>query len=803
MTSQGALPGSASVLVLRSAAKQLVSNSIRIPMTHLEPSRCRNLAGVGLVLVVAMLGCQQADRGGGEPAAGNRDLEATPLATAPLETVSHEVAAPAETEAGHERMRAVLQDIAERTADENPFLGDRQLRQLRKRIESFADDPQVHVGRKWRTLYNAGQLELRQGREAEAIALLKQALELAPQVTFKPSAEKLSHLQLGIAHMRLGETENCCSQHNSDSCILPIRGGGIHTREEGSRNAIKHFMAVLSMPAAADARQERLEVDEGARWLMNVAYMTLDEWPDKVPEEYRVGEEYFASTLEFPRFVNVYPRFGLSTFNLSGGAIVDDLDGDADLDVLTCSWDTQGQTQVFRNLGNGKFVECTAESGLVGFYGGLNLNQADYDNDGDLDIYINRGAWLKSNGYHPNSLLRNDGNLQFTDVTFAAGLAEPFLPTKTSCWADYDNDGDLDLYVGNESSRGVVAPCQLFRNNGDGTFTDVAAEAGVADEVFSMGAVWGDYNGDRYPDLYLSLMGPNKLYRNNGDGTFTDVAEELGVWEPQASFPTWFWDFDNDGHLDIFASASSGPVGVLDSDFRFEMMKLYRNQGDGTFRDVAAERKLTYPAQPMGANFGDVNTDGYPDFYLATGNVDYSELRPNVMFCSEGAERFHNVTMAGGFGHLQKGHGVAFADIDNDGDQDVYVQMGGAYPGDKFNDALFENPGFGHHWIMIDLVGTQSNRSAIGAQIHVRISEEGTTRSIRHLVSSGSSFGANPLDQTIGLGRAEKIVSLEVYWPTSDTRQTFDDVPIDQAIQIREGIDKFTVIERPQFEIGR
>jgi hypothetical protein len=482
--------------------------------------------------------------------------------------------------------------------------------------------------------------------------------------------------------------------------------------------------------------------------------------------------------------------------------IVDDFDGDSDLDVVTCTWDVTGQTQVFRNLGNGSFEECTSESGLDGFFGGLNLNQADYDNDGDLDVFINRGAWLKENGLHPNSLLRNDGGLRFTDVTIEAGLANDFRPTKTSCWADYDNDGDLDLYVGNESSENLIAPCQLFQNQGDGTFIDVARKAGVDDDVFSMGAVWGDYNGDGFPDLYLSLVGANILYRNNRDGTFTDVAENLGVTRPYSSFSTWFWDFDNDGHLDIFVGCNSGPVGVLDTDIRFELMHLYQNQGDGTFRDVAEDRQLTYPAAPMGANFGDLNSDGFPDFYLATGNTQYSEVRPNVMFCSDRAKRFHNVTMSGGFGHLQKGHGVSFADIDNDGDQDVYVQLGGAYPGDRFNDALFENPGFGNHWIMIHLQGRTSNRCAIGARIHIEVTEGGRTRSIYHVIGSGSSFGANPLQQTIGLGQAEVIDSLQIDWPTSGTSRVFSSVKINQAIRIIEGEKNFTQIKRRSFKLG-
>ena len=194
----------------------------------------------------------------------------------------------------------------------------------------------------------------------------------------------------------------------------------------------------------------------------------------------------------------------------------------------------------------------------------------------------------------------------------------------------------------------------------------------------------------------------------------------------------------------------------------------------------------------MGANYGDLDNDGWLDFYLATGNVGFGELHPNLMFVYRPGSGFVDVTMSGGFGHLQKGHGVSFADIDNDGDQDVYEQLGGAFPADTFNDALFENPGFGSSWITLKLVGTKTNRAALGARVRVDIRENNQRRSIYRSVTSGGSFGSNPLRVQIGLGDAEAIERLEIRWPVSQTTQVFENVGKNQFIRIVEGADAFT-----------
>ena len=676
---------------------------------------------------------------------------------------------------GHQRMLKLLQEIRARSSAENLYTGVEFHSREREQLKLLTAEAPAAQRARLRLL--VGKDELRLGNNLQAVEHLLKAYELSDKSLVQPA------FQLAVAYLRLGETQNCLAHRNAESCILPIRGGGVHTEQTGARTAIKYLMEVL----------DRQPNHIASRWLLNLAYMTVGEYPGKVPPRFLVPPERFESGHEFPHFRDVAPRLGLNTVSLSGGAIADDFDNDGWLDIVVSDWSPSGQLRYFRNSGDGSFAERTGEAGLRGLFGGLNLIQADYDNDGDLDVYVLRGAWLENAGRHPNSLLQNDGKAHFRDVTFDAGLGEDHYPTQTAAWADYDNDGDLDLYVGNETF-----PSQLFRNDGDGTFTNVAHDAGVTNDDVAKAVVWGDYDGDRYADLYVSNFGgPNRLYHNNGDGTFTDIAPDANVTYPFKSFSAWFWDFNNDGNLDLFVSAYERRVEDVAAQYlglpsmETEMDSLRQGDGKGSFQEVGFEVNLNRITQPMGSNFGDLDNDGFPDFYLGTGYPEYEGLMPNVLFYNVGGKRFVDVTTAAGLGHLQKGHGVAFADFDHDGDQDVFAELGGAYAGDVFGNALFENPGFGNHWLIVKLVGVTSNRSAIGARIRADVLEDGKKRSVYKWVNSGGSFGANPLRQHIGLGRAERIESLEIHWPMSGRTQRFQDVGVDQFIVLTEDRDEY------------
>jgi hypothetical protein len=216
-------------------------------------------------------------------------------------------------------------------------------------------------------------------------------------------------------------------------------------------------------------------------------------------------------------------------------------------------------------------------------------------------------------------------------------------------------------------------------------------------------------------------------------------------------------------------------------------MKLYRNTGNGKFADVTQEMGLDRSVAAMGGNFGDLDNDGFLDFYLGTGAPTYTALMPNLLYRNQSGRSFVEISSSSGTGHLQKGHGVSFADLDNDGDEDIFENLGGAVPGDKYNSVLFANPGQANNWIAIKLVGFKSNRSAIGAKIKLTLKGPGAETGIRYReVSSGGSFGASPLMQHIGIGKSTRIASIEVTWPASGTRQEFKNVLPNQFIEIKE-----------------
>ena len=644
------------------------------------------------------------------------------------------------------------------------------------------------------------------GRFDEALALLQ---ELEREDRAKDPGAWRQHQTSArmlevLASLRMAEEQNCHVAGSKDACLAPIRGQGVHQRREGSTRAIRALQDIL----AREPGHLR------ARWLLNIAHMTLGSYPEGVPLRHRIPPQAFAAEYPLPRFDNVARDKGLELYRLSGGAILDDFDGDARLDLMVSSIGFSDGLRFFRNDGQGNFEERTREAGLTGLTGGLNLVQADYDNDGHLDALLLRGGWLGSQGRFPLSLVRNRGDGTFEDVTRQAGVLR-FAPTQTAAWLDFDGDGWLDFYVGNESTDGERNPCQLYRNNRDGTFTDGAKAAGVDVVGFVKGVVAGDYDADGRPDLYVSVYGGDNLLFHNEGGRFTDVAGPAGVREPRDSFPALFFDYDNDGWQDLFVSGygrrSTGGLPVVEdvaADYLGlphdgETGRLYRNRGDGTFQDVTRETNLAKVVPAMGLNFGDLDNDGWLDFYAGTGTPDLAMLIPKRMFRNAEGKTFQDVTTSGNFGHLQKGHAISFGDVDNDGDQDVFEEMGGAYLTDKARSALYENPGNANAWLGLELEGVRTNRRAIGARVTVVVDGPGGARSLYRTVGSGGSFGASPLRQEIGLGTAARVHKVEVSWPVTGQTQVFEGVEPRRRYRIREGEAQAVEVRWPASRVAR
>ena len=606
-----------------------------------------------------------------------------------------------------------------------------------------------------------------------------------------PTAQAAMEETLGAAYLHKAEMDNGVYRAPGDFCLIPTSPARAFPKPQDAERAIEHFLHYLEL------KPEELEV----RWLLNLASMVTGKYPGGVPARHLIPPSAFASAEDVGRFKDVAPQAGLDVFATAGGVIVDDLAGTGRFDVVTSNFDSCGPLHYFGNNGDGTFTERTPAAGFADQLGGLNTVQTDYNNDGCKDILVLRGGWETA---QRNSLLRNNCNGTFTDVTAEAGLALPATSTQTAAWTDINNDGLLDLLVGNEDSR-----TQLFLNKGGARFEDISRAAGVDRLSYAKGVGAADYDNDGFQDLYVSNFdGNNFLYHNNHNNTFTETTATAGVPGSGRGFGTWFFDYDNDSWVDLFATSYFMSVDetartYLGLPHNATSLKLYRNLGNGTFKDVTREVGLDKVYMPMGANFGDIDNDGFLDIYLGMGTPSFASLAPHVLLRNKEGKSFVDVTASSGTGELHKGHGVAFVDLDNDGDEDIVAEVGGATPSDSHVMRLFENPGHGNDWIAVRLMGVKSNRAAIGARIKVTVENEGRgTRTIHRTVGSGGSFGASPLEQHIGLGKSARIQDLEIWWPSSNTRQHFSGIDKNHVIEIAEFASEFKKIDRRQVRLG-
>ncbi len=407
----------------------------------------------------------------------------------------------------------------------------------------------------------------------------------------------------------------------------------------------------------------------------------------------------------------------------------------------------------------------------------------DYDNDGYLDLSVTGGS------LDPETvaklLYHNDGDGTFTEVGQASGMAQSgdLDNVRAAAWADYDNDGDLDLLVVNVRPDFESPPSRLYRNNGNGTFTDTWPSIGGSDH--GLGAAWGDYDGDGDQDLYVAsefendgstVPQPSRLYRNNGNGDFTEVGATAGVGSSGLSRGVAWGDFDNDLDLDLYVVNNGGPN------------RLYRNDGDGTFTDVAEDAVVDDPKTGFGntATWVDSDQDGDLDLYVS----NLASSSPSRLFQNSGDGPF--VEIGASAGVAQHSGGASWGDFDHDGDLDLYL------PTVQFSDggpigwpnALYRNEGTNNNWLTLNLVGTASNRDAVGTRITAVVDD---LRQRRDVEAGSGLFSFHSLSVDFGIGSASIVDSLIIRWP-SGVRQVFTDVAVNQSLVITEGTPPSTAV---------
>ncbi len=527
------------------------------------------------------------------------------------------------------------------------------------------------------------------------------------------------------------------------------------------------------------------------------------------------------------RLVDVAEQAGLTLRNLCGEATKDyivevngngaaffDHDNDGDMDVLIVNGSTLRTIErggdpiaaLYENDGKGRFRDVTERSGLDKRGWGMGVCAADYDNDGFQDLYVT--------AHGPNTLFRNNGDGTFADVTAKAGVGDPRWSTGCA-FGDYDRDGDLDLYVANYLTfdvkkvprRGASPSCKfmgidvmcgprglpgepdaLYQNNGDGTFRDVTEAAGIRDPgYYGFGVVFTDVDDDGWPDIYVANDSvPNFLFRNNRNGTFSEIGLVAGValseaGKEQAGMGVDAGDYNNDGRFDLFVT-----------NFSHDSNTLYRNDGQAFFSDVTFPAGLGESSLPYlgwGTAFVDLDNDGLRDIFVANGHV-YPEidahalgtkyLQRKLVYRNLGDGRFREASEEiGGDVLLERSsRGAAVGDYDNDGDPDVLVVNLNDRPSLLRNDG-----GNGNHWLTFRLVGTRSNRDAVGARLVLTVAGRTHHAEVR---SGGSYLSHNDMRVHFGLGQATAAARLEIRWP-SGLVEKFQDLGADQFLLVKEG----------------
>ncbi len=480
-----------------------------------------------------------------------------------------------------------------------------------------------------------------------------------------------------------------------------------------------------------------------------------------------------------PTFTDVTVSAGLNTTGYPFGNVIwGDFDNDGDIDLFVDNH-YYAPAYLYQNNGNGTFTNIFSTSGIAAKGDKHGSAWVDFDNDGDLDLSITHGARLGGSlGKKRDELYQDLGGGQFTNISDSAGVTNTFGRGRSVAWGDYNNDGYNDLLLGNLRTDLV-----LLKNNGNATFTDVTAQAGLAHLQY-IECAFADYNNDGFPDIFCTCaesgQGPKDiLFKNNGNGTFTNVSHQAGIAGLTQGRSIAWGDYNNDGFLDLFISRGTDNGALKQS--------LYKNNGNGTFTDVTDQAGLGSISDNRAAAWGDFNNDGYLDLYIVNSGSDPGGKGANQLYRNNQDGTFTDVASSVGVADLvvSRGRGAAWGDYDNDGFLDLFVTNGedntDFIMGPQF---LFHNGTNGNHWLKIKLVGTTSNRQGLGVKVTIHIGSTLQYREANGAMNHYLSQGAGPIH--FGLGQTTVVDQITVKWP-SGVSQTLSSVSADQEITVTEG----------------
>jgi hypothetical protein len=476
-------------------------------------------------------------------------------------------------------------------------------------------------------------------------------------------------------------------------------------------------------------------------------------------------------------FTDQAPTTGTSAPSYGRGAAMVDIDGDGLLDLVAAN--DSMRNHFYRQRSDHTFADVSNDWGIADEQASWAVLVADFDNDGDNDVYFVNGGFPGQ----PNRLLRNDIGTTgaLTDVSNESGDANVDTRTVSGTALDYNRDGLLDIFCSGADSHNF-----LLRNEGGLVFTDVSASAGMTESGSHRHCSIGDYNNDGWIDIAVGdFFEENVLYRNNADGTFTDVAAEAGVESPIENFGLVLEDFDNDGWMDIYVPKYRY---IEDPPVPHEPSQLFRNNGDGTFTDVTEGSGMTAQTD-MGHNTGDVDADGYPDIFIGTGHPGFMADDLLLLIRPDGAGGLVANDVSDSSGITSNGptrcHGIAMGDYDQDGYVDIYTNNGGPPSGPEQlqENFLWRSDGNVNNWTALQLEGVCSNRTAVGART-VAILDSG--REVHRMLRVGNGFGNTSSHiQHYGMNANETVNRIDIYWP-SGIVQTVVSPPMQQVTQVRE-----------------